>query len=48
MCLSDEKDLSHSQVVTGSVASNLKGIDAFVKATSLPYLELLLQNLASQ
>ena len=33
MCLSDEKDLSHSQVVTESVASSLNEIDTFRKAT---------------
>ena len=32
MCLSDEKDFSHSEVVTGSVPSNLKEIDTFGKA----------------
>ena len=33
MCLSDEKDLSHSQVVTGGVASSLNEIDTLGKAT---------------
>ena len=33
MCLSDEKDLSHSQEMTGSLASTLKEIDTFGKAT---------------
>ena len=33
MCPSDEKDLSHSQEMTGSLASSLKEIDTFGKAT---------------
>ena len=33
MCLSDEKDLSHSQKVTASAASSLKEVDIFGKAT---------------
>ena len=33
MCLSDEKYLSYSQVVSGSVATSLNKIDTFGKAT---------------
>ena len=33
MCVSDEKDLSHSQIVAGSVASSLNETDTFGKAT---------------
>ena len=33
MCLSDDKDLSHSQAMTGSVARSLNEIDTFGKGT---------------
>ena len=33
MCLRDDKDLSHSQAMTGSVARSLNEIDTFGKST---------------